>query len=204
MNENMQKRLTKSQVNRLRIYAVRGTLRLYAMNNDDVVLVQHGLVQQTDGYLYSITQLGRDELVARTKRLHSHDTLIGQFAAYLESKNRKVWTNIELKIGNKLLRPDLFSLVCTYNEGRMNPRLFEVKVKRGDFLKGVHDVVKYTGLYQHGFFVTPGSISRKEEIPEPFGLYHQTDSGFLLVKRAIRVKAQKFNSDNWMRLVLKS
>ena len=82
-------------------------------------------------------------------------------------------------------RPDVLSLEAT-NYSLNDPRVYEVKVTRGDFLSDIRSR-KWERYLQHCarfFFATPEGLVDKSEVPKPAGLLIRHEHGWRHLKRA--------------------
>ncbi|WP_432263020.1 hypothetical protein [Cupriavidus sp. TMH.W2] len=116
----------------------------------DLALVAHGYVERIasrfGGAQFKITPAGEQALAAELsreiQRRSPHHDLAGRLAGWRQRSGRVTWENIELVVelpagGRAVVRPDVFSLVSTYDAKRIYPCVDEVKVSRADFLADV-------------------------------------------------------------------
>jgi hypothetical protein len=167
------------------------------------------------GLHLTITQLGIDTLVEETARdrvrRQPHHELGGRLAAWLREQRRITWENIELRVpvgaqGSVAYRPDVFSLVATYDETRLNPYVHEIKVSRSDFLQDVRNPEKragYAQLAEAVYYAAPAGMISVEEVPEECGLVVERELGKFEVLKRPKKRQLKLTAFTFMNLVLK-
>lgn len=172
--------------------------------------------KETGGSLaLRITSYGIEELQAELDREKArrrpHHDLAGRLSQWLRAQGRITWENIELLVprtegGKQAVRPDVFSLAATYDEKRINPRIYEVKVSRSDFLADVAKPDKRAGylhLAEVLYYVAPAGMIAADEIPDHCGLLVETGKGeFNVVKRA-KKRPVELTIHHFMNLILK-
>jgi len=162
-----------------------------------------------------ITQAGiatlEEELARERSRRRPHHDLAGRLAGWLRGKGRITWENIELpaSVGDSVLcvRPDVYSLACTYNEKRINPSVYEVKVSRADFLSDLANVEKrlgYSTLSEYFFHAAPRGLIALDELPAECGLVEEVSEGDFLVSRRAPKRKCAMDAKLFMNLILKA
>lgn len=213
--------LTKRHYTRLRHYFKShraGTM----CDNLDLDLVGLGLVTRKESYgniTFVITDEGEKELYREKQReiarRSPHHDLGSRLSTYLRSKTKITWENIEFKIETfdkngvrnlYVARPDVFSLNLTYNEEKISPTVYEVKVNRADFLTDLKKPEK-RGAYQEicecMYYVCKEGLIKIEEVPIECGLiYEMADGTFKTVKR-VKKKKVKISNSHFMNLIVK-
>jgi hypothetical protein len=225
MTEIIKPILTKKHYTRLRYYWQSGVSGGGTRcDNYDLDLIAHGFIQRTKDRWnnvvhFSITPEGEMELSHEKQReigrRKPHHTLGEKFAKSLQDNGRITWENIEFKIedvdlaGNKTVqcvRPDVFSMMPTFNEDKMNPTTYEVKVSRSDFLVDVNNPNKRAGsqkISEAFYYVCPEGLIKKEEVPVDCGLiYENKFGGFDVIKR-VKKKKVTLSAKHFMNLILK-
>lgn len=213
--------LTKQHYKRLRFYfnsrgqsSVRDAI--------DLDLAGLGLIKRQESYgriSYSITSAGEKELYEEKqreiKRRSPHHDLGSRLASYLRENGRITWENIEFKIetfdvqGLKNIysaRPDVFSMAPTYNEEKMNPVVYEVKVSRSDFLSDISKPDKrasYQEICEQMYYVSPPNIIKLDEVPLGCGLIHEIKNGEFKVIKKIKKRKVTIPPKHFMNLILK-
>jgi hypothetical protein len=119
----------------------------------------------------------------------THDNLANDLAAYFMAQgfgwaNKKmVWTNIPIGPSGSQ-RPDVYVMDKSFT--KPDPRTFEVKVNRADFLADVGEG-KWQGYLAFSTAVTfaaPEGLIQKNEMPELCGLMVRGDGGWRTLKKA--------------------
>lgn len=187
----------------------------------DLDLAARGWIARRDDssvVYFQITPDGERELAAETRReverRQPHHELGGRLAAWLRDAKRITWENIELRveverggqIGYDYVRPDVFSLACTYQEKSISPAIHEVKVSRADFLADLAKPEKregYMPLAERFFYAAPQGMIDPREIPDGCGLVEEIGTGdFKVAKQAPRRKVS-LTAHHFMNLILK-
>lgn len=150
--------LTRAHYRRLRHYW-RGRAQGGASRTDtiDLELAVAGYIRRVESpsapVFFCITHAGELELSAEhareVERRRPHHDIAERVAAWQREQSRITWLNIELKADHdglcQVVRPDVFSLACTFNEMRLQPEVYEVKVSRSDLLADLRDPYKRGG-----------------------------------------------------------
>ena len=185
----------------------------------DLDLASEGLIVRVEhrfgGAYFSITPAGEKELAAEKEReierRRPHHDLAGRLAEWLRQQGRVTWENIELLVsreegGRQSIRPDVFSLVATYDEKRINPCVHEVKVSRSDFLADISRPEKRAGylkLAEVMYYAAPAGMIDAAEVPAECGLLVEVSVGeFKIVKRPKKHKVA-LTVHHFMNLILK-
>lgn len=184
----------------------------------DLDLAAAGLINRLDSpsatIYFAITDAGVRELAIEHRRevarRRPHHELAGRLASWLRDQGRVTWENIELlaqsEQSRQCVRPDVFSLVATYNEKKINPVIHEVKVSRQDFLSDLAAPEKragYAKLSEALYYVAPLGMIAKDEVPSECGLVVEEDTGkFVVIKRAKKKKCE-VTAHHFMNLILK-
>lgn len=163
----------------------------------------------------AITQAGIEELHAETQREKArrqpHHDLAGRLAAWLREQKRVTWENIELLVpspdgGKQAVRPDVFSVLATYDEKRLNPCVHEVKVSRADFLADVAKPEKRAGYAQISevlFYTAPAGMIAAEEVPPECGLLVESAPGEFKLEKRPKKRPIVLSTHTFMNLILK-
>lgn len=188
----------------------------------DLDLAGLGLIIRQESYgriSYMITAKGEKELYEEKqreiKRRSPHHDLGSRLAYYLRENGKVTWENIEFKIeyfdaqGVKIFysaRPDVFAMAPTYNEEKMNPVVYEVKVSRSDFLSDINKPEKraaYQGICEQMYYVSPPNIIKLDEVPLECGLIHEIKNGEFKVIKKIKKRKVTIPPKHFMNLILK-
>lgn len=208
--------LLKRQISRLRHYfALASRATRYELDGIDLDLLGNGFVTtETTGHGYCrvvVTDLGVKALhasrLADIETRSAHHTLGNRVAAWLRAQGRATWENVEFRHKRfsrgegpnridyehfQCVRPDVFSIEPTLKPERVNPRIYEVKVTRADFLADMAKPEKreaYAGMAEAVYYVAPEGVIRPSEVPDGYGLFVETATGgFKQLKRAKRRK----------------
>lgn len=164
---------------------------------------------------YAVTLAGEKELATEKEReiarRQPHHDLAGRVAAWLREQGRVTWENIELLVpreegGRQAIRPDVFSLVATYDDKRLNSCVHEVKVSRADFLADLARPEKRAGYSQVAevvYYAAPDGVILVSEVPAECGLLVEARVGqFKVVKRPKKRKVE-LTTHHFMNLILK-
>lgn len=177
--------LDKRALSRLRHYFERRHYhRELQGDGQDLVLLHHGLLGRYEhqGYAHhAVTDLGERVLglarEAEIARRRPHNDLANRLATWLVSEqHRTVWLNVEFRIDRTVegyrkreaMRPDIFSLVASYEETRIRPVVHEVKVSRADFQAELANAEKrelYTAHRRPRLFRHAGRYGRDRRAP---------------------------------------
>ena len=149
----------------------------------------------------------RDREIARRR---PHHDLAGRLSEWLRDKGRITWENIELiardQDGQQAVRPDVFSLVSTYDSKRINPAIYEVKVSRSDFLCDIAKPQKRSGYFKLSevfFYVCPLGMIEVSDLPEGCGLLVEVDIGNFKVLKKPKKRKIELTVHHFMNLILK-
>ena len=111
-----------------------------------------------------------------------------------------------LGILHALPRPDVFSVVQTFDATRISPLVHEVKVSRADFFADVAKPLKrlaYACIADAVHYVVPAGLVEAHEVPKNCGLIVEAAPGqFKVVKRAKKLPVATTPA-NFMNLVIK-
>lgn len=130
-----------------------------------------------------LSDLGRQKLAefsAKVKVERSpHHELGAALASHLRKElKRFTYENIEFSHirnaqGGKIsVRPDVFSILPTYNKDNIAPMVHEIKVSRSDFLTDIKKPEKrgtYSLIAEKVYYVAPAGMLKPEEIPVGYG-----------------------------------
>lgn len=164
---------------------------------------------------YAVTLTGEKELAAEKgreiERRKPHHDLAARLAAWLREQGRVTWENIELRVpgvdgARQAIRPDVFSLVATYNEKRLNPCVHEVKISRADFLADVARTEKRTGyskIAEVVYYAAPQGMINVGEVPAECGLLVEVSTGQFEVLKRPKKRKVELTVHNFMNLILK-
>lgn len=128
-------------------------------------------------------------------------------AAYLQGEKRIAWT--EIPLGSVMNNPsvpraDVLTLERSY--AHPNPRIYEVKLTRSDFLgemnSGKHE--KYFPFCVQFYFACPSGLIGVEEVPDPAGLIIRgPKGGWKSMKPAKRLPHPEMESEMLFALILR-
>lgn len=222
--------LPKRLATRLRHYFSRaGRAHRHELDGIDLDLLGRELIESQptsfSGCNVSVTDKGVKALHAyRTTDIENrgnHHSLGNRVAAWLRSKGRMTWENVEFRHKRftkgegpnqidyehfQYVRPDVFSIEPSLKHERANPCIHEVKVSRADFLSDLAKPEKreaYAGMAEAVYYVAPEGIIQPAEVPEGFGLLVETADGeFKLLKRPKKRKVE-LKSWHYLAMVLK-
>ena len=181
-------------------------------------LTAAGFLEQKESYgslSLRITTMGIEELqreLEREKeRRRPHHDLASRLSSWLREQGRVTWENIELLVpcaegGKQAVRPDVFSLVATYNEQRINPCIHEVKVSRADFLADIARPEKRAGYSQLAevlYYAAPVGLIAAEEVPDGCGLLVEVSEGIFKVEKRPKKRKVALTTHQFMNLILK-
>lgn len=187
-------------------------LELYSM---DLIKVNSG--GTTWRSVVELTEKGRKslaEFVTKVKEERSpHHELGSKLAEYLKTtENRFTYENIEFGIntglGGKIcVRPDVFSIIPTYNKKKLLPIVHEIKVSRSDFLTDIKKPEKrgtYYLIAEKVFYVAPMGMLKADEIPEGFGFmeYDKEKDKFITVIKPKKHKIE-MTDEYFLNLIVK-
>lgn len=212
--------VTKAHTRRLRYYAgishpvVKGD-----MTDLDLEVMGMITVDRTGKYhgnKIELTDCGRQAIYEDRQAIIAaqgpHHALASRIAAWLRSGSRITWENIELKaeFGPNdfcYVRPDVFSIVPTYEHSRLVPLIHEIKVTRADFMAELakpRKLAAYKHLAGSVFYVAPEGILTPEDIPDDCGLVVERSSGEFIKVKNVRSKKFQLSSRSLIKLVLTS
>jgi hypothetical protein len=211
--------LTKRHYARLRQYWHAGRSGLTSAGDGlvlDLTAAGHLEQKETGGTLaLQITTCGIEELQAEMEREKArrrpHHDLASRLSNWLREQGRVTWENIELLVprdegGKQAVRPDVFSLVATYNEDRINPCVHEIKVSRADFLADVARPEKragYAKLAEVLYYATPAGLIAATEVPDGCGLVVEVSEGVFKVEKRAKKRKVGLTTHHFMNLILK-
>lgn len=212
--------LTRQHYKRLRFYwQGRADGGAGMVDNIDLDLAANDLVERFErlghGICFRITPAGQKELAAEkereVERRRPHHQLAGRVASWLRDQGRITWENVELLVdrdagGRQSIRPDVFSMVTTYDEKRLNPCVHEVKVNRSDFLADVAQPDKrggYAKVAEVMYYAAPQGIIHPSEVPEGCGLVVEREIGQFEVLKRPKRRPVSLTSHHFMNLILK-
>lgn len=212
--------LTKKHYARLREYWKAGSGGLGSFG--DVIaldLTAAGLLEMGSAIgrlALAITNKGIAELQAETERervrRRPHHDLASRLSNWLRQQEKRItWENIELMVpreegGKQAVRPDIFSMVVTYDEKRINPCVHEVKVSRADFLADIAQPGKragYAHLAEVLYYAAPAGLIAAEEVPEGCGLIVEVSEGTFKMEKRAKKRKVALTTHHFMNLILK-
>lgn len=211
--------MTKKHYSRLRKYWQAGRCGL-SSSGDGVALdlTAAGYLemnQSLPGLILVITSNGilelKIELEREKARRRPHHDMASRLSEWLRMQGRATWENIELMVarsggGRQAVRPDVFSLVATYEQERLNPCVHEVKVSRADFLADLARPEKraaYAQLAEVVYYVAPAGMIRAAEVPDDCGLIEEVAIGIFKVEKRAKKKRVELTPHQFMNLILK-
>lgn len=194
--------MTRKHYSRLRFYWQGRSQGIHGqMDSIDLDLAAAELIVRKETQVggvpyYAVTLAGEKELAAEKEReierRRPHHDLASRLASWLRDQGRVTWENIELLVPRadgtrQAIRPDVFSLVATYNAKHLNPCVHEIKISRSDFLSDVSRIEKRTGYSQIAevvYYAAPIGMIEVQEVPPECGLLVEVSSGqFKVLKR---------------------
>lgn len=212
--------LTRRHITRLRAYFCCGVNGgASRADNVDLDLVAYGFIarsERTLGYPhFAITHAGELALAVEKgleiARRRPHHELGARLAVWLRSKQRITWENIQLTVarpegGQRVVRPDVFSMRTTYNAREINPCVHEIKVSRADFLADVAKPEKregYAALSEQFFYVAPAGVIAPADLPDGSGLLVEVGTGEFETLVRPRRRRIELGAPVFMNLLLK-
>lgn len=219
MVESTAPMLTRKHYARLRQYWQAGRYGLVS-HGDGIVLDLAAakyleLAPSGGALMLAITQAGIEALHAESQRekerRQPHHALAGRLAEWLREQKRVTWENVELLVpspegGKQAVRPDVFSVVSTYDEKRLNPCVHEVKVSRADFLADIAKPEKRAGYAQISevlFYAAPAGMISADEVPPECGLVVEAAPGEFKVEKRPKKRPIVLSTHTFMNLILK-
>jgi hypothetical protein len=224
--------LTRAHYSRLRFYWVNRRAGIQG-GVVDLDLQTRGFIKLNDGgYSYAATEAGVAELAAETERTRArrapHHELGGRVAQWLQEKGRMTWEGVEFRVREtdcyaraKVMdiavtdargilyacpRPDVFSVMATFNPDNINPIVHEVKVSRADFLADVGKPLKrlaYACIAENVYYVLPAGLVEPAEVPKACGLVVEEAPGQFRVLKRAKKAAVTLKPEHFMNMVLK-
>lgn len=211
--------LTRKHHQRLRFYW-RGGARGGGSRTDNIDLDLAALEmitrRESGGIVFfTITNSGEKELAAEkdreVARRKPHNDMASRLGAWLRAQGRVTWENIELRAvfedaHRAHVRPDVYSLVQTYEEKRLCPCIHEVKVSRADFLSDVANPKKrasYSQIAEMVYYAAPAGMIKLGEVPDECGLVVEITEGEFEVIKKPKKKAITLTPHHFMNLILK-
>ena len=131
----------------------------------------------------------------------SHDDLVADLAAHIRANTGCLtWEDMQLGPAGSI-RPDVFTIQKSYVHP--NPRAFEVKVSRSDFLSDVTSGKwqSYLTVACGVYFAVPEGLVKRSEVPARAGLYVRGEKGWRGVKRAT-LEPVKLPTDTLLKLLI--
>ncbi len=135
-----------------------------------------------------------------TDRKWRHDELLGDLALHLAQQGRMVFCDRLIGAAGSQ-RPDILSINKSYT--RWNPRVYEIKVRRADFLNDINSG-KWQGYLGVGavVFAVPHGLIKRTELPDRAGLIVRSDSGWRYQRKPAAVVLDSFEFKTWMALLM--
>lgn len=215
--------LTRRHYKRLRWYFSGGTKGATSAGDSvDLDLCAHNFIVRKEIYttlIFVISPEGESALALENAlekdRRAPHHHLGGRTAQWLRSSGRMTWENIEFLIESPYehggvfktaSRPDVFSMMPTYNVDRMSPVVHEIKVSRSDFLSDMANPAKREsyGAYSEAFsYVCPQGMILPSEVPPTVGLIYENHPGEFHVIVKPKCKKVILAPRTFMNLILK-
>jgi len=165
-----------------------------------------------------LSDLGRQQLAAFSAKVKEerspHHVLGSKLATYLRLENKRfTYENIEFSHirgidgGRIIVRPDVFSIVPTYNKSTIAPMVHEIKVSRSDFLVDIKKPEKrstYSAVAEKVYYVAPKGMIKPEEIPLGYG-FMEYEADLDRFETVIKAKKHKIemNEEFYLNLVVK-
>lgn len=211
--------MSRKHYSRLRRYWHAGRLGMMSVGDGialDLTAIGYLEVHSSVGGLkLCITGAGIEELQVESERekerRQPHHALAGRLAEWLRGQGRVTWENIELRIPlvegrPQAIRPDVFSLVATYDAKRINPCVHEVKVSRADFLADLARPEKRAGYSQVAevvYYAAPEGVIEASEVPTECGLLVEACEGQFKVLKRPKKRSVELTTHHFMNLILK-
>lgn len=211
--------LTKKHYARLRQYWQAGSGGLSSFGDGivlDLTAAGHLEMRSSGSRLgLTMTTAGIAELQAELERekvrRRPHHDLGSRLSNWLREQGRVTWENIELIVprpegGRQAVRPDVFSMVTTYDENRINPCIHEVQVSRADFLADVARPEKQAGYAQLAevlYYAAPAGLILAQEVPDGCGLVIEVSEGVFKVEKRAKKRKVALSTHQFMNLILK-
>lgn len=213
--------LTRKHYSRLRFYwqgrsqGVHGQMDAIDLDLASAELIARKETQFGGVPYYAVTLEGEKELAAEKQRdierRKPHHDLAGRLAAWLRDQGRVTWENIELLVprtegGRQAIRPDVFSMVATYDAKRLNPCVHEVKVTRADFLADIARAEKRNGYSQVAevvYYAAPKGLIEVGEVPTECGLLVEISIGQFKILKRPKKRHVQISTHQFMNLILK-
>lgn len=113
-----------------------------------------------------------------------HDALAEDLARHLRSEKTMVWQDVQLGPSGSP-RPDVYTIARSF--AHPNPRAYEVKVSRADFLADVTAGKwrAYLSFADSVVFAAPAGLVQPADVPPLAGLMVRGDSGWRALRRAV-------------------
>lgn len=216
--------LSSAHTTRLRkLWSFGRPVHLSELTGIEFDLAVHGLVEPVPGKLsttaiLTVTQRGvvhlNEARQATVAAQSPHHELGQRLAAHLRAKGFHTWENIEF--GNPderstrtwgVVRPDVYACKPVLRARNAAPAIYEVKVRRADFLADLAKPEKrgaYADIAEAVYYCCPDGLIAKSEVPDGFGLLCAVENGqFVLRKTAKRAKGFVLQPDTALTLMVK-
>lgn len=201
--------LTLAHTGRLRkLWSFGRPVHVADLGGIDLDLVVHGFAETVDkAYnstaLLTVTKRGvahlnevRQALIAAQR---PHHELGQRLAQHLHDKGLHTWENVEFSNPDwtrprswDVVRPDVFACLPSLKAENAAPVIYEVKVRRADFMADLAKSEKraaYSQLAEAVYYCCPVGMIDKAEMPDGYGLLVEVAQGvFELKKKARRQK----------------
>jgi hypothetical protein len=220
--------LSKQHIKRLRHYFRKGTYHSHgpvAMgDNIDLDLLGWDLIERDRSHhsysstYFVITPKGEKTLYEEKQkeilRRSPHHELGERLGAFLRTKGRITWENIQFQVEymengqiiHDLTRPDVYSMMPTFNERKFNPIVHEVKVRRSDFLSDRANERKranYKLISERFYYVCPKDLILPTEVPDGCGLVYEINQNHFDVVKNAKLSKVSLRPRDFMNLILK-
>ncbi len=216
--------LTPAHISRLRkLWSLGRPMLAGELGGIDLDLIVHGFAETAGGAytqtaMLTVTRRGVAHLNEARQGLigaqRPHHELGGRLAQHLQGKGLHTWENVEFinpdwtqprRWGS--VRPDVFACLPSLKAESAAPAIYEVKVRRADFLSDLAKPEKreaYAQLAEAVYYCCPDGLIDKAEMPDGFGLLVEVAPGsFELKKKACRQKKFVMAVNTAMTLMVK-
>jgi hypothetical protein len=230
--EQLSRELTRKHYSRLRFYWQNRRAHIQG-GALDLDLQRLGLIRLSDaGTSYSATEAGAQALAEQTvrdrERRAPHHELGGRVAQWLQEQGRMTWDGVEFRVREpdvyarakamaidvgdergvlfSFPRPDVFSVVQSFDPERINPLVHEIKVSRADYLADVANPLKrlaYACIADAVHYVLPAGLVEPHEVPTSCGLIVELEPGAFKVLKRAKKRAVTMSAANFMCMVIK-
>lgn len=149
-----------------------------------------------------------DTLQANCRQRDAHEALVARVAADMQRAGRLVWCGLSLRAatgaGWAIAQPDVFSIRHTTVEAYVEPRVHEIKVRRGDLLADLRRPTKgeaYRALASQCWYVLAEGVGDERDVPDLYGVMLAPEGpGPMQVLRPAPARPMTLPLATWMAL----